>query len=295
MPVDKALAAKLPKWDDVTGKAFTFPALAGWISKSNTFGVIRSLTPEEAELVKAFGKTYSAIEQRMNLLRITHRNFEELSRFTQCEGVPFSGSVDYKLELDRLILNFLSAAYGLHEQFKTHLGKQSDTEQAEFRQFVAQLEDDSFAYAFFRDFRNYAQHCELPVGTVNVHKTLSGTTMQVKHRVEDLLRDYKNWGKSKLWEKFGELDLVELATQYHEVLMTRYGNYISNYFLKPLFPIHEFAARLTAEVKAVNPEFEMTICTRASGDGVTNAQWSCVGLPEDVFGSLGISVTPKSP
>lgn len=162
--------AKLPSWQEVTSGKFSFPALAGWISQPQEFAVIRSLTESEAKTVKTFGTIYSLVETRINLLKIVERNFRELSKFTSSHTSDSRTDVDYRLELDRLILNYLSTGYGLHEQFKRHVAKNSPESQVLFRKFVEELETKSFAYAFFRDFRNYAQHCELPVGRVTVNK-----------------------------------------------------------------------------------------------------------------------------
>src|SRR6266478_1190323 len=108
----------LPSWQEVTSGNFAFPALAGWISQPQEFAVIRSLTESEANSVRNYGKIYSLVESRLNLLKIVSRNFEELSKFTSSHTSPSPTDVDYKLELDRLISNHLSSAYGLHEQFK---------------------------------------------------------------------------------------------------------------------------------------------------------------------------------
>jgi hypothetical protein len=286
--------AKLPSWEEVTSTNFSFPALAGWISQPQEFAVIRSLTESEAKTVKTFGEIYSLVETRMNLLRIVSRNFLELCKFASSHTSDSRTDVDYRLELDRLILNYLSAGYGLHEQFQHHIAKNSPEKLLTFRKFVEDLETKSFAYAFFRDFRNYAQHCELPVGRVTVTKTVKATTMQVKHYVKDLLRDYKRWGKSKLHEKTGELDLLQLLTEYNKILLEDYGNYIANYFIPSLIPIQEFAARLTKEVKSVKPEYQFIICTEASGEHSgdrVKRQFKCLILPEDVLRSLNIELS----
>jgi len=117
--------------------------------------------------------------------------------------------------------------------------------------------------------------------------------MQVKHYVKDLLRDYKRWGKSKLGEKTGELDLLQLLAEYNKILLENYGNYIANYFVDSLMPIHAFAARLTKEVKSVKPDYQLLICTEVSGDGVKKAQFKCSVLPENVLRSLNIELKPK--
>jgi hypothetical protein len=128
---------------------------------------------------------------------------------------------------------------------------------------------------------------------VTVQRNVNETTMQVNHYVEDLLRDYKWWGKSKLNERSGELDLLQLLTEYTHVLLQDYGNYMAEYFFPLLIPVHEFAAQLTKEVRSINSAYQMVICDRASGDGVEQAQFTCAILPENVFGSLNIKLVPK--
>jgi hypothetical protein len=66
-----------------------------------------------------------------------------------------------------------------------------------------------------------------------------------------------------LGEKTGELDLLQLLAEYNKILLEDYGKYIGNYFVGSLIPIHEFAARLTKEIKSVKPEYQLLICTEA--------------------------------
>ena len=82
-----------------------FPALAGWRANPQEFGVIRSLTNSEVATLNQWEKPLGTAEQRLNLVKITHGNFKQLQEFVESPG---SDNINHQLELDRLILNYIS-------------------------------------------------------------------------------------------------------------------------------------------------------------------------------------------
>ena len=278
--------AKLPTWQEVVTK-MQFPALAGWQSDPQEFAVIRSLTAEETEMLHKWEEPFRTAEQRMNLLKIVHRNFRQLQGFL---GEPDAANIDHRIELDRLILNYLSSAYGLHEQLRRHIKRRTRDEIAAFNRFIDRLEKQSFAFAFFRDFRNYVQHCELPVGKLTITRTPAKTIIHIRHFVRDLLQDSKEWKRSELHKRTGEIDLLALLREYNDVLFGDYANQIAGYFTRQLFPLDNFAQRLAIEVKAIKPTYRLVICTSVEGDGINKVNFTCQDLPEDVLGFLNIKL-----
>ncbi len=279
---------ELPSWQEVVTK-MRFPALAAWRQDPQEFAVIRSLTESEVAMLSQWEKPLGTAEQRLNLLKITHRNFEELQEFVEAPGAD---RINHRLELDRLILNYLSSAYGLHEQIRGHIKRETPQQFDAFQQFISDLEEKSFAFAFFRDFRNYAQHCELPVGKLTVTQTVSKTTVKIRHLVTDLVADYSGWKKSQLHTRTGEINLLELLKEYDDVLLGEYADWLAFYFTRQLLPLHRFAAELAAEVKRIKPAYTLVICTSVQGDGVTKVNFTCQYLPENVLGFLNIKLTP---
>jgi hypothetical protein len=100
------------------------------------------------------------------------------------------------------------------------------------------------------------------------------------------------WKKSKLTEAHGELDLIELTQDYYIRLTQDLGGFVAKAFAPTMLDAHNFFASLTHEVKEKFPNATIAIADSYSIQG-NDIQASLRYPPADLFGSLGIIVTPK--
>lgn len=195
------------------------------------------------------------------------------------------------VELDRLLLNYLSAAKSLLDHFRQHwIQHYRRTEnEADFKNYIAKLEKESWAFAFFQDLRNFTQHCGLPVGNYSRNATRNSVTLRIEADSVWLTDHYTDWEKSKLEPNRGKIDLIELIQEYQIRLTQDFGNFIAGAFAPSLLNAHRFFEGLTQEVAQANPGSEPSILTELSIDGSSyNFQFS--SYPKNLLGSLGIAL-----
>jgi hypothetical protein len=102
------------------------------------------------------------------------------------------------LDLNRLILNFLSAVRTYLDHTETRLKREKSKYPEEIKFFeviTSYAYDNNFSYRFLYNLRNYAQHCGLPSGNISI-KSYENTTGEVINSLTILLV------RDQLLEKF---------------------------------------------------------------------------------------------
>jgi hypothetical protein len=114
------------------------------------------------------------------------------------------------LDINRHILNYLSAVRSFLDHSETNLKKRYGPDSERVSRFTAACSnayDNHFSYRFLYKLRNYAQHCGMPVGRVQFSKQLVDRhTKKVRYTLslyfsrDSLLSKYDAWG-SELTEE----------------------------------------------------------------------------------------------
>ena len=271
------------------------PALIG-IDQSFKIRLVRELTDEEQKNLKDFTTADSDARNRFKLFIILERNHQQWLNFVQSLRADQEGLIDDEMiELDRLQLNYQTAARSLLDHFRQHWKQtfKNTPSSGRLDALIENLEKNEWSFAFFQDLRNFTQHNGLPVGNYSRSRNSNGVMLQVQADSAWLIeRDRRgnSWTRSKLKKQHGKLDLVDLTARYHDCLRKDFGNFVAKAFAPELLPAHNFFARLAQEVTAADPKSTFKILERVSGAGDRlNLTYSMP--PTDLLGSLGISVS----
>jgi hypothetical protein len=258
---------------------------------------IRELSEEEQNKLAAYTKLAASARNRFKLFTILKRNYSEWWKYTRSLLSPGDDlEPDEMLELDRLMLNFLSSAKSVLDHFKQEwiqAFRKTDKEE-DFMKFLKRLEDGCWAFAFFQDLRNFTQHCGLPVGNYSRNTTTSSVTLAIQADSDWLIDHYSRWEKSKLTKAHGRLDLLDLCREYFIRLQQDFGNFVATAFAPNLLEAHNFLAGLANEATKDHPDGIYRIITQldARPDGL-NFQFTTP--PSDLLGALGIVVRQPLP
>jgi hypothetical protein len=268
--------------------------LAAWYASRQHLLPIRPLTTDELAYHDGARVTYCEAQSRFKLFRILELNYKAWDDFRQqlLQGGERDGT-DPILKFDHLMLNLLTSAYAITEHFAASLKRRFRGEAArldEYRAMVERLCAESWAFAFFSDFRNYVQHCGLPIGQYRLSETPDQVTISVTQNSAELCHVYKQWRKSKLDPGMGSLDLITLTEEYYHRLRGTYGNYVATTFAPDLVGIDSFYGRLTDEVQARHPEARMVFAidlSRSQGAG-PRCQMTVEFVPNRALAEIGI-------
>ena len=152
--------------------------------KSCNVHCIRELTADQLAEHERILAEFIRLRQRFSLLHILELNFAALMSFVdELQAAPNLNTNRALFEANRHFMNYLSAAYALWHHLQTSLNRDfgRKSEQAlRFKKFIQLLEAKCFEYAFFQDFRNFAQHCGFPVGDMNLRHEMDHRVVTVK-------------------------------------------------------------------------------------------------------------------
>lgn len=140
--------------------------------------VVRDLSPDEASrmvenvgCLEEFLSDYSFfnliewnLDDFMALVNLNERTYLDAARKSPTRH--FLG-----LDLNRRLLNFMSSVRTYLDHTETRLKRRygpKDSRVKGFKQACAQEYDGVFSYRFLYKLRNYAQHCGLPIGKVQI-------------------------------------------------------------------------------------------------------------------------------
>jgi hypothetical protein len=230
--------------------------LAAWNSATSNFNRVRPLTADEIAMDERSRPVFSEARERLKLFQILKLNYQAWESHLQSEMTPGKPKGDGHLLLDQLMLNFLNTVYAITEHFRLSYMQRYKNDGAkigERKEFIRKLHADSWAVAFFADFRNYVQHCALPIGTYNRDENSHGVRIDVTHDAVKLCETYRDWKDSHLTPKHGTLDLIDLTNECYRRLRKDYGGFIAKVFYPELLEMDTFYWSLTQEVRRSDP------------------------------------------
>jgi hypothetical protein len=276
--------------------------LLGFNKARNNFHFFRALEAKEIADHNKFTTIIAEARNRFNLFRILGQNYSEWKSYIESLlNAKMSHDGDEMLQLDRLLLNYLTCAYTIQEHFKVSFQRRfrkNAAKQKEYRDFLDGLCRASWPFGFFLDFRGHVQHCGLGIGEFHREVNATSVVLAITHDSAKLVAESKTWPRSKLTGKEGKLELVKLLDEFHARMLQHYAGFVAKTFFPELFPAAEFYGRLTEEVRRVDPDFRMffhekDLDLKTEGDKQTlNLQLTLV--PNDVFAELGVHITRKN-
>jgi len=196
---------------------------------------VRDLSAEEHEKLK---KASCRLMQHFNdqhPLAIVALNYEDLQNQLQklareYEDDPSMNWIRMemmRLTINRLILNFLSAARMFLDHSEYNLKKRygQDSNRLErFRNACSSAYDAQFSYRFMYELRNYSQHCDMPLGILQLQsKSREGDSRAVERFLrisfdrDKLLKDH-DW-KAELRAEIRNLPSeFEINSHIHQMM-----------------------------------------------------------------------------
>ena len=129
---------------------WNYPVIVGVVGPSmNISSVVRELTDDERAKLEDYRKICSDARNRFKLFTILQRNYAQWSNYIQSLLKPGEDlSPDEMVELDRLLLNFLSSAKSVLDHFRQHWTQahRSTPKNDAFKEFIRKLEQGSWAF-----------------------------------------------------------------------------------------------------------------------------------------------------
>jgi hypothetical protein len=271
--------------------------LIGFAANGNNFHFVRDLRDDELSNHKKYTPIFMEAHNRFKLFRILDGNYKEWDAYIKLLRGP--GPRDYDndfLQLDRLLLNYLTAAYTIQEHFQVSFVRRFRKDNGklkEFGDFINGLCQSCWEFAFFLDFRNHVQHRGLGIGRFNRQVFEEFSKVTIVYDAAQLFTEDRNWQRCNLAGTEGELDLVDLLDKFHQQMLRVYGTYVATTFAAELMPAAQFYAKLTEEVQKINPAFKMFFgaIVPEENSNPQRAKLSLKLIPNDVLAELGLSVS----
>jgi hypothetical protein len=276
------------------------------VQKGNNSQPFRSLSEDDLRDLALHQKRYFDARNRFRLFEIMKRNYGEWERFIKTlEDPELRVRGDTMTELDRLMLNFLSSVNALFNHFKVHFSRApvGDVSKKKFDEYVENLEKTNTNYAFFADFRDFVQHCGLPIGNMRRTENRAGkitltVTTEAAWLVANCGEPKRVFRRSGITKDSGSFDLVSMMKVLRQTLIEDFGKFTASIYGPALVETHNFFATLDIEAdKALREDAQMVVIESASSwpgeNGAVHFQAETSLLPRDVLKEVGITATPN--
>jgi hypothetical protein len=273
--------------------------LARWIENDvTTITLIRDLSGDEIERNDRYMPLTGEALERLVLFKILARNYEEWRSYVRSllSGKPFGDESDEKLNLNRLLLNYLTCAYTIQEHFKAALKTRFRGEPAKIKQyeeFVDRLCEKSKDIAFFLDFRGFVQHRGFGITRYKRSTTPLSVTLTIGCEAAELLEGSRadSWPKSQLKASEGFIEIVPKLAGFHVNMLKSYGQFVAKLIYPELEEAAKFYEALTKEAVVGQPHFRMIFSdppqTERTEKG-TKISWNFLCGPNELFAEVGL-------
>lgn len=195
--------------------------------------VFREMTEEEYTAYTNHARNIWDFSMDIQLYNIQHANYQELLDLLERYASDYASNPllteltmleNMSLEIDRLVLNYLSSFRTYLDHTETRLkrkyGKDSD-EVARFKKECSKAYDEYFSYRLIYKLRNYCQHCGMPISKLNLRTKKKVHSLEVSLNSSELRSNFDSWGEplnSELANMPLNFDLMEHITKTVEVL-----------------------------------------------------------------------------
>jgi hypothetical protein len=227
----------------------------------NEFGEIEGAVTKLQELHNLRHLLLFVLWNESELLDYLQRQASEwCEKFKQTADLSFEDINNCMLHANRLFLNYLSAIRTYLDHSETYIkrtyGEESNEFQA-FKKMAGTFFDNSFGYSFFYKLRNYAQHCGLPIGSIEFNVKNEGECtgwefLVLFHR-DSLLSKYREWGRivkpalELKPEKFDVIALIQEETSNIREMSRNVEQILNGRFLKAATVLSGYISRIRME------------------------------------------------
>jgi hypothetical protein len=249
----------------------------------------RDLSAEELKQHALFKPVVAEARRRLALFRVLEANYQDWADYLKILLHP--NPVDDEaaaLQLNRLLLNYLTCAYHIRQHFEASFQQRFRTdisEQKKDKMLLDSLCQTSWPFSFFLDFRNYLQHQGLGLGFFNRKITPTSLSLEITLNSVELLNTTKDWPRVKLVPAKGIIELTGLLREFHAQMMQSYSGIVIKTLFADLIPAADFYKKLAAEVR--QKDANLTMSLRDTPDAKP------VPAPNDLFAELGLAVALK--
>lgn len=260
---------------------------------------LRKLRDFDSDQLDSYNRSkaeYQRLRERLSLLQVVAGNYQQILTF-MCT-IPRIGSADYGplIEINRLLMNYMSSAYALREHLETATKRdfgRASKQVGDLNAFLMRLEQSSFPYAFFQDFRNYVQHCGFPVGGFTAHKNMVRAEVHITYDPQKLLSQYKDWGKSKLGEYTEPvIDITTLVQDHHSIVIAEFPAAILGLYGSRILEIDSYFRALHAEAYQ-HDATAIAVLVKHFQKNEAGMSFTLDHIPRDPIGELGVVLHPK--
>jgi hypothetical protein len=270
--------------------------LAGYIAEGGAIKNVqdlRDLSAEELKQHALFKPVVAEAKNRLALFRVLDENHREWGDYLQTLLHP--GPVEEEavvLNLERLLLNYLTSAHHLRQHFEASFQQRFRTdssEQKKYKMLLDALTQASWPFAFFLDYRNCAQQKGVALGFFKRKVSPTSVSLEITLNAAELLNTTKDWPRSKLAAAKGIMELVPLLREFHAQMMQKYSGIIIQTLFAELIPAAEFYKKLAAEVAQKGAGLTMAL-RNGEPTAVDN---KLVFVPNDLFAELGLAAAVR--
>lgn len=271
--------------------------LARWVeSDPLSLQVVRDLSPEEAVAHQRYTPLVGAALERLVLFKALSLNYNEWKLYIDSllSAQPL-GDEDARLNVNRLLLNYLTCAYTIREHFQVSLKHRFRNDPAKLKEydgFIERLCDGSWATAFFFDFRGYVQHRGWGIEHYNRNVKRTAVTLTITCNAETLVTESRDWHRSKLKGSEGTLEIVPLLAQFHVQMLQSYARFVANLIFPEFGEAAKFYASLTHEALRDSKGYKMVFSKgepKIDNRGDRTAyEYKLTMVPNDLFREAGI-------
>lgn len=202
----------------------------GYLDDKKQFNVIKDITEREEREIYDFERELGDYFNDILLYQMVLKNYQIIVDLIEAYEVEVNNDrrlqsfKETVIELNRCILNFLTVFRTFldhHEaRIKREYGKESQ-ELRQFKKYCSSEFDSNVAYRFFYKYRNYCQHCGVPISRIVTRLTQTDTgeekaVFDIFISKEGLLKDF-NWGpivKGDIEAHEGDLNLKKLLLEF---------------------------------------------------------------------------------
>ena len=193
--------------------------------------LITNLTLEQYNEYTGYIGASTKYNTDQNLFKLVEMNYDDLNKRIEHykilyvkdeQKMDFKEIEDLYLDINRLLLNFLSSVRTYLDHTETRLNRKYGEGSEQFKLFkriTGEAFDNFFAYKFLCKVRNYSQHCGLPSGSIEINSSgdKDGKTINTMNIffVRDHLLEQFDWGTkvkpelSSMDEKFDVLPFID--------------------------------------------------------------------------------------
>ena len=232
---------------------------------------------------------YRKDAQLFQLVLWNHQDYcdlleEYLEAFTQKNFESWSLRPP-NLNLNRCMMNLLSSVRGYLDQTETSVKRKygsSSSNIERFKQYCSEAYDNSFSYRFLYKFRNYAQHCGLPLTKVGFSAQVGDNNPEESHYIldisidrDELLTNDFDWGKLK--PEISEQPSIININNHIDEMMNQLKDIHSSYIADEFISLKESATYIKNLLLNISDAFDELHLFKAIGNA-TNRPHDKVNL-----------------